>query len=568
MTDAPQTSAFREFLELVGNVRLGIVLLVVVAVASVLGTVVLQDPTGEYSGALREYYDGPDGDEADRAWYAPSYDLLKTLHLSDVYHAPWFHALLALLAANVLAVTALRFSLRPARWGFVLSHVGVLLTLLGGLIWFAFGDKGTVRLMPGETVERYGSSRDGTYRALGFPMRLDRFETERYAPTLVFEGADNTVVATTARVGETFALPRGDGTLTVAEMLSGVRPIMKALPRLPRMQKPTAVFHVATPRGAEIYEARSARRGSDAELPVRDFGWLAVAFDIDNQRRPEPPAVAARLFVLNVSPDARTVLDVDVAKGTRFLLPSVEPMATGEIIGIDNDVEGAGPALRLRLSQGLASETRRTFAWRPRFDPKLLPGERVLFPEIRFVYYRPEVLLWVVETAPGAYALRRWTGETWSAEPLRHFQSVETPVGVVTFLGVRELSDLDAVRLTLRLGTDEPRDVWITTADDARRLTDDLAVLCEPSLHVRDYRGRVTFDPFGDAPVTETMRVNHPTRFRNTRVYLARPGQPVELLIVRNPGLGIAVVGLVLMTLGVFAACFLKPVLLRRRSRA
>ena len=119
---------YRELIECVdgqGNVRLGIVLLVVLAAVSAVGTIILQDPYETNTGRLRDYY----GDT--------QYDVLKRLSLTNVFAAPWYHALLALLAANVLCVTLSRFSLRPAKWGFLLSHVGVLMVLAGGLAYFA-----------------------------------------------------------------------------------------------------------------------------------------------------------------------------------------------------------------------------------------------------------------------------------------------------------------------------------------------------------------------------------------------------------------------------------------------
>ena len=50
-----------------------------------------------------------------------------------VYHTRWFLALLGLLAANILAATAVRFSWKVGHFGFLLTHVGLLI-LLGGAV--------------------------------------------------------------------------------------------------------------------------------------------------------------------------------------------------------------------------------------------------------------------------------------------------------------------------------------------------------------------------------------------------------------------------------------------------
>lgn len=68
-----------------------------------------------------------------------------------VYQNPWFMALLGLLALNVLAATILRFPWRRGQRGFLLTHAGVLVLLIGAMLTFAAGIEGQLALEEGQS---------------------------------------------------------------------------------------------------------------------------------------------------------------------------------------------------------------------------------------------------------------------------------------------------------------------------------------------------------------------------------------------------------------------------------
>lgn len=89
----------KEFLLFFGSVKLAIVLILMIAVASVIGTVLPQDQ-------------GPS--VIDNATFHPvAKQILHALKAHDVYHAFWFNFLLALLFLNLAVCTYLRF---PPTW--------------------------------------------------------------------------------------------------------------------------------------------------------------------------------------------------------------------------------------------------------------------------------------------------------------------------------------------------------------------------------------------------------------------------------------------------------------------
>lgn len=95
----PQTTLKKEFLVFFGSVKLAIILLLLVAGASVIGTVLPQDQ-------------GPAVVE-NSAFHPALKQVLLTIKAYDVYHAFWFNFLLALLFLNLAVCTYLRF---PPTW--------------------------------------------------------------------------------------------------------------------------------------------------------------------------------------------------------------------------------------------------------------------------------------------------------------------------------------------------------------------------------------------------------------------------------------------------------------------
>jgi cytochrome c biogenesis protein len=104
-----QVSLARRIYQTIGSVRTGIILLIVVAIISALGTIVLQRPITE-------------PDQLQRAYSPETLRILDALGLTDVFHAWWFALLLILLSTSIVIVcldrwpNTWRFFARPYRY--------------------------------------------------------------------------------------------------------------------------------------------------------------------------------------------------------------------------------------------------------------------------------------------------------------------------------------------------------------------------------------------------------------------------------------------------------------------
>jgi cytochrome c biogenesis protein len=161
---------------ILSSLRLTIPLLIVLAALSVIGTIIPQNATEQQY--LQHYS-------------KETYYILKGLGLFNMYHSWWFIGVLILLAINLIACSAKRLpgvwrQVRRtksgyARLGTYLTHLSVLLILVGALIGAVWGFKGYVEIREGETVKGFVlNNPQEVVRPLGFQVRCDAFRADFY----------------------------------------------------------------------------------------------------------------------------------------------------------------------------------------------------------------------------------------------------------------------------------------------------------------------------------------------------------------------------------------------------
>ncbi|MGE0489885.1 MAG: cytochrome c biogenesis protein ResB [Vulcanimicrobiota bacterium] len=89
---------------------------------------------------------------ATATYYESLYDAKTAQHL--VYGSPAFAAFLALLGVNVFCSAAIRYPFKPHQTGFVVTHIGIIIILLGSLVTMAKGVDGTLALEEGQSGKR------------------------------------------------------------------------------------------------------------------------------------------------------------------------------------------------------------------------------------------------------------------------------------------------------------------------------------------------------------------------------------------------------------------------------
>ena len=209
------------------SIRLSVVLLLVIAVASITGTVIPQNESAQVYAAK---------------FGVAGYRILATLDVFDMYASWWFQALLLMLVLNIVvcsidrlpvtwkAVFSNRMARNPSmfrnlrkkvtfdstrptdalreacsklvgggkiletpegfylvdekgrwtRFGVYAVHLSIILLLLGALIGNMFGFEGYVNVIEGESVSAVRLGNDGTMQKLDFEVRCNDFDLSFY----------------------------------------------------------------------------------------------------------------------------------------------------------------------------------------------------------------------------------------------------------------------------------------------------------------------------------------------------------------------------------------------------
>src|SRR3972149_12236872 len=148
---------------LLSSVKFAVTILSLITIASVIGTVIPQNLSpDEYLQRYGERF----------------YALFRLLHWTDLYHSIWFTTLLICLVVSLAVVTWSRFSLRLRSLGFVITHVSIIIIVIGAIIGSIFGAKGFLWLREGESRSVFYVKEKE--HPLGFEIRLTDFTLEYY----------------------------------------------------------------------------------------------------------------------------------------------------------------------------------------------------------------------------------------------------------------------------------------------------------------------------------------------------------------------------------------------------
>ncbi len=111
--------------------------------------------------------------------------LIVALRLDDIFHGVPFALLMALFGASVMASATRRFPVKLRNAGFFITHVGLMTSLAGAAASATLALRGRIDLHAGGEIAsqvRLGKANQptGELAALGFDLRLDRFEAPSY----------------------------------------------------------------------------------------------------------------------------------------------------------------------------------------------------------------------------------------------------------------------------------------------------------------------------------------------------------------------------------------------------
>ena len=97
----------------------------------------------------------------------------------DIYHSGWFIGLLGLLWCSIFICTIKRPKLRPQAFSTVITHLGLLVILLGALVTGIFGERGFMLIYEKHNQDTFIYAGD-KFKTLDFKIHLDDFSIDYY----------------------------------------------------------------------------------------------------------------------------------------------------------------------------------------------------------------------------------------------------------------------------------------------------------------------------------------------------------------------------------------------------
>ena len=154
--------------ELLASVKFAVTLLVLIILFCVSGTIIPQGLDSSHYSQI----------------YGSAGDILFKLKLTDVYHSPWLIILLSVLWLSLLVCAKGRLKSWKKQTGSLLTHLGLLIILLGALINTLLGESGFVSLPKGDDQAIFLAGNSGyRFKKLSFRAALDELSMSQPYPS-------------------------------------------------------------------------------------------------------------------------------------------------------------------------------------------------------------------------------------------------------------------------------------------------------------------------------------------------------------------------------------------------
>jgi hypothetical protein len=527
-------------------------------------------------------------------FYESVYDTKTAQYL--VYRSPLFALFLGVLGINLTASALIRYPWKKAQAGFVVTHVGIIIILIGSLVNMFSGIDGTMALEEGETSSR---------------VTLDQ-------PVLYFGRDLNTISEIPAeyrwnrpepgKTSHRYKVEEGlvaviDDYYHHAEAETVYLPDQEGLPalqlRLHNANVDQSIWLTPTegkiPMGAaqvEFYRLPDAAAVEAFQKPAESMGRGTLQVLINNQ-----PLVVD----LDRAGDTAYPLDFE---GASLKLLSYLPHAVvedGKLVSRSQDP--VNPAVEVELSNAAGSQKWLLFSALPELNTRVHSEGEPL--EVRLLYSRPEQpqehTLEVGLTPEGKLLYRldgKKSGELLDGQPIETGW-MNLKAEKVTFLekgrrdkllrevfpkkGNEDKAPGPAIRLTLE-GSGQSEPIWLQRGD-IRRMPDAdgkeviigygyKTVPLDFSITLKEFR--IGYDPGTQTPASYesdvtigdkdyTIAMNEPYEKDGVKVFQASfgetpAGQSISVFAVaHDPGIGLKYFGSIMLVIGIIMQFYFKP---------
>jgi len=574
------------------SVKLAVVIILVLVVACIIGTVILQEKTfdeyvARYGYGLATFF--------------------KITQLNNVFYSHGFSFLLILLCANLICCTIKRWRNTFLQTGFVLTHMSLVLILIGGVVKFQLGVKGGVNVYEGKSVNYFLTQKidrkgklDYVKKDLPFSIALDDFVLEKNEPKfqlVSYVKSKDRQKILEVKIGKKQRVPGSDYKVTIKDYVPDAELKQEPINTSDTPDNP-AIFvkffgseKVAAEGWLLAYDRNSYE---DKKQGIRiEYIWLSSQQELDKTLNSVETAKAQ----LSVSMSGQTQdYPLDLNKVFKF-------EGTGYTVKMLQYVHNYGdrrplgeqppdnPAVQVEINGPEGAETRWVFEKFPDWDkmhPAKYKNVKITCSGIASAYMAKNTVR-IYQTPEGKQALvyikDKQIAETVPWELGKKYTIPDTGNQVVvdsyfpSFDFKREVvKKSDEVRSPAIFaeveGPSGKVEDWIFSSNQyATWYTDNNFALVYESTgeSIKHFTSKLRIEENGQTVAEKTIRVNDPLEHRGYVIYQSsydpEAGTFSGLQIVKDPGIPIAYSGFGALCFGVVFIFYIKPFLRKKLKK-
>ncbi len=518
--------------------------------------------------------------------------------LANYYLSSWFIALLTIMCVNILAAVIVRYPFPKHKMGFIITHLGIILTLGGALMTYFLGVNGNITLAEGEQRSEFVLSGDqlNIYRGNTLISKIDLgeygmggFESEDNLSIEPIAFAENMAIEPLAylphskpRSVVTNNAPRESHALHVKFILGAHEHEMWLFEDRKEVVDGLGATYVVAKDDIELGQLMSRKASGDGV----SIGHVYVT-------------ISGNRYKLNVEECMDTPKSIEQTgysiKVLRYM-PQARVAAKGGVENVSD--KPINPAIEVELTSDQSNEKRIAFAKYPNLGS--MHGEED--PEIKVVFEAsgasmPDSPIAIVQ-GPNGDLYGRFTlsrGQVVTAELPRQ-ERVNTPISAVSLEVLQQFdramagiemvepegivkNRVPAVQVRITAGENPPSELWLrkyrampvnidgvsynfaylTKQADLGftiRLNDFKKTTYPGTGAPRSFESNITIiDPSNGEEETRLIKMNHPTEYGGYTFFQSsydqsRDAERSTLSVARDPGMNVAFAGYIVLIAG------------------
>ena len=574
------------------SVKLAVVIILVLVVSCIIGTVILQEKTfdeyvARYGYGLATFF--------------------RITQLNNVFHSYWFSFLLILLCANLICCTIKRWRNTFLQTGFILTHMSLVLILIGGVVKFQLGVKGGVNVYEGKSVNYFLTQKidrkgklDYVKKDLPFSIALDDFILEKNEPKfqlVSYVKSKDRQKVLEMKIGKKQRVPGSDYKVTIKDYVPDAELKQEPVNASDKPDNP-AIFvkffgseKVAAEGWLLAYDRNSYE---DKKQGIRiEYIWLSSQQDLDKALNYVETAKAQ----LSVSMSGQTQdypLDLNKVfkfEGTDFTVKMLQYVLNYGDRRPLGEQPPDNPAVQVEINGPEGVETRWVFEKFPDWDkmhPAKYKNVKITCSGIAGTYMTKNTVR-IYQTPEGkqvlVYIKDKQIAETvpWELEKKYTIPDTGSQVMVASYFPSFDfkkevIKKSDEVGMPAILaeveGPNGKVEDWIFSSNQyATWYTDNNFALVYESTgeSVKHFTSKLRIEENGQTVAEKTIRVNDPLEYKGYVIYQSsydpEAGTFSGLQIVKDPGIPVAYSGFGALCFGVVFIFYIKPFLRKKLKK-